>query len=164
LPLQLTKQELADLFGITTRRVDMYIQDGMPRDESTRPHTYTTASFKWIRERFYEPRDRRQEARASELTHRLQELEVEKRELELGIKKGEILRRDEVLPSIELVLHKLARSVKTLPKHAGRLVGLRTPQEHRAALREAAQEVLDDVANETEDLAQNIRIPLDALR
>lgn len=143
----LTRPELAQLFGVTPGTITRWERDGMPvlwrapRGQSSR---FDAAAVKSWRATVGDAPDRSATFSLSAAKARESERRTEKLELEIGLKRGELVHRDQVVREGQALVRALASKIRSLPKraeHAGVLERGQVP-----GLEAMCRELLEEIS------------------
>ncbi|MCC7132489.1 MAG: terminase small subunit [Gemmatimonadales bacterium] len=143
--------EFAADHGLTSRRVQQWIAEGMPyRDEGGNRRIVRAEANRWIREK---ERDEATKAATPDSTddaeRRKATADAQLAELRLARETGQVVPIDEATKAVEDMLGQLRAQLLTLPaRWAPRMVGLKTLQEATLTIEGAVHEAMTALATD----------------
>ncbi len=144
----LTKQNAAELLGLSTRQIDRYIEKGMPREGSGRKARFGPAAFEWHRQ--YEARQNQAGKEAGSLTEeqaRKTKIDADRAELKLRKEQGLLIPADLVQQAQEQINSNIRGRLLMLPsKMAARIHGIEDMATIQTLLYDEVWTALDELS------------------
>ena len=147
-----TRIEIAFILDVRPRQVDNYVLEGIPREKRGRAFMYPVLRCKsWKAERYGQKNGNGNRASLDEVRFRRETAQAEITELELGEKRGQLVRITEVTTQFSRILERLRGKILNIPgRYAPDIVGLKTHKAAQLRLDDVSRDLLADLRSSFE--------------